>query len=148
MRMGRALMALAVIGVLALVGAWVATEIKRLDEPLNVSTPVRFKVPTGSRFTRVATDLAQRGIIAEPRMWVLYARWKGMASSIKAGEYEIEPGATPRSLLSKMVNGQVLLHSFTIVDGWRVMDMLAAMKKEPRYHGNTARCAERLVRQA
>ena len=124
-------MALAVIGASALAAAWVATEIKRLDEPLNVSAPVRFKVPPGSRFARVATDLAQRGIIAEPRMWALYARWKGMASSIKAGEYEIEPGATPRSLLSKMVNGQVLLHSFTIVDGWRVLDMLAAMKRNP-----------------
>jgi UPF0755 protein len=62
---------------------------------------------------------------------VLYARWKGLASEIKAGEYEIEPGATPRSLLLKMVNGQVLLHSFTIVDGWRVQDMLAAIKKNP-----------------
>jgi UPF0755 protein len=54
-----------------------------------------------------------------------------LASSIKAGEYEIEPGATPRSLLSKMVNGQVLLHSFTIVDGWRVAEMLTAMKRNP-----------------
>jgi len=33
----------------------------------------------------------QRGVIAEPRVWVLYARWKGLASAIKAGEYEIEP---------------------------------------------------------
>ena len=131
MRVGRVLVALAVIGASALAAAWVATEIKRLDEPLNVSAPVRFKVPPGSRFARVATDLAQRGIIAEPRVWALYARWKGVASSIKAGEYEIEPGATPRSLLSKMVNGQVLLHSFTIVDGWRVVDMLAAMKRNP-----------------
>jgi UPF0755 protein len=62
---------------------------------------------------------------------VLYARWKNLASQIKAGEYEIEPGATPRSLLSKMINGQVLLHSLTIVDGWRVADLLAAMKKNP-----------------
>ncbi len=129
MRVRRVLIALAVIGAMA--AAWVATEIKSLDEPLKVPGPVRFKVPPGSRFARVAADLAQRGIIAEPRVWVLYARWKGVASSIKAGEYEIEPGATPRSLLSKMVNGQVLLHSITIVDGWRVLDMLAAMKRNP-----------------
>jgi UPF0755 protein len=30
-----------------------------------------------------------------------------------------------------MVNGQVLLHSFTIVDGWRVHDMLAALRRNP-----------------
>jgi UPF0755 protein len=30
-----------------------------------------------------------------------------------------------------MVNGQVLLHSFTIVDGWRVEDMLGALRRNP-----------------
>lgn len=105
--------------------------LKSIDEPLNAATPLRFKVAPGSRFSRVAADLATRGVVAQPRAWVLYARWKGLASGIKAGEYEIEPGATPRTLLQKLVNGQVLLHSFTIVDGWRVQDMLAALKRNP-----------------
>ncbi len=131
MKVRSLLIALAGISALAAGAAWLAVQVEGLDEPLKVTAPVRFKVAPGSRFARVAADLAQRGIIAEPRVWSLYARWKGVASSIKAGEYEIEPGATPRSLLSKMVNGQVLLHSFTIVDGWRVVDMLAAMKRNP-----------------
>src|SRR6202035_5567741 len=50
----------------------------------------------------------------------------------KAGEYEIQVGTTPRELLTKMVNGQVLLHSFTIVDGWRVQDMLEALRHNPQ----------------
>jgi UPF0755 protein len=116
---------------LAVAGVWAARELESLDEPLKVSAPVRFKVVPGSPLSRVAADLGRRGVIADPRGWELYARWKGLASAIKAGEYEIEPGATPRSLLSKMVNGQVLLHSFTIVDGWRVEDMLAALRKNP-----------------
>jgi UPF0755 protein len=116
---------------LAISAVLVSAGMRSLDEPLNLSAPLRFKVLPGSRFARVAADLGERGVIQQPRVWVLYARWKGLASAIKAGEYEIEPGATPRSLLSKMVNGQVLLHSFTIVDGWRVQDMLAAMKKNP-----------------
>ncbi len=122
--------ALLLIGVGA-AAAWVTAGLKSLDEPLNVTVPVRFKVAPGSRFARVAADLAARGVIASPRVWLLYARWKGVASGIKAGEYEIEPGTTPRSLLSKLVNGQVLLHSFTIVDGWRVQDMLAALRRNP-----------------
>jgi UPF0755 protein len=132
MRVRRILAAAAVLLMaLAIAVALVSAGLRGLDEPLNVSAPLRFKVAPGSRFAHVAADLAERGVIQEPRVWVLYARWKGLASAIKAGEYEIEPGATPRSLLSKMVNGQVLLHSFTIVDGWRVQDMLAAMKKNP-----------------
>jgi UPF0755 protein len=127
---------LLIAGVLALAAAGVAAALieaglRTLDEPLEVSAPLRFKVTPGSRFAHVAAELGHRGVVAEPRVWVLYARWKGLASGIKAGEYEIEPGATPRSLLLKMVSGQVLLHSFTIVDGWRVQDMLAAMKKNP-----------------
>ena len=132
MRGRRVLAVIAVLlGALALAAALLAVGLKRMDEPLNVAAPIRFKVAPGSRFARVAAELSQRGVISEPRLWVLYARWKGLASAIKAGEYEIEPGATPRSLLSKMVNGQVLLHSFTIVDGWRVQDMLAALKRNP-----------------
>ncbi|MGO9515228.1 MAG: endolytic transglycosylase MltG [Steroidobacteraceae bacterium] len=114
-----------------LAGAAVWRGLKSLDEPLKVTAPLRFKVPAGARFAQVAADLASRGVVPEPRAWVLYARWKGLASAIKAGEYEIEPGTTPRALLDKMVSGQVLLHSFTIVDGWRVQDLLLALRRNP-----------------
>jgi UPF0755 protein len=102
-----------------------------LDQPLNVTTPLRFKVPPGARFAHVAADLGRQGVVAQPRLWVLYARWKGSAAAIKAGEYEIDPGLTARGLLEKMVSGQVILHSLTIVDGWRVQDLLAAMRRNP-----------------
>jgi UPF0755 protein len=116
---------------LAAAAALVVSGVKSLDAPLHVTTNLRFKVPPGARFAHVAADLAAQGVIDQPRAWVLYARLKGLASAIKAGEYEIEPGSTPRSLLAKMVSGQVLLHSFTIVDGWRVQDMLGAMRRNP-----------------
>lgn len=132
MRLGRILVPAALaLAAAAGLGTLLASGIRSLDEPLRVSGPIRFKVPPGSRFARVAADLAERGLVPQPRSWVIYARWKGLASSIKAGEYEIDPGATPRSLLLKMVNGQVVLHSFTIVDGWRVEDMLDALRKNP-----------------
>jgi UPF0755 protein len=102
-----------------------------LDEPLHVTEPLRFKVPIGARFAHVAMDLGYQGVVAQPRAWVLYARWKGLAAAIKAGEYEIDPGMTPRTLLGKMVSGQVVLHSMTIVDGWRVQDLLLAMRRDP-----------------
>jgi UPF0755 protein len=121
------LVVLVLAGIAALLGLHA---VRSLDEPLHVTAPLRFKVLPGSRFVRVAADLGEKGVIPEPRVWVLYARLKGLAGAIKAGEYEIEPGTTPRSLLQKMVAGQVLLHSFTIVDGWRVQDLLAALRHD------------------
>jgi UPF0755 protein len=105
--------------------------VRSLDEPLQLAAPVRFKVNPGASFGRVAAELAAQKVIANPRAWVLYARWSHLASAVKAGEYEIQPGTTPRELLTKMVNGQVLLHSFTIIDGWRVQDMLVALRRNP-----------------
>jgi UPF0755 protein len=105
--------------------------VRSLDAPLSVSSATRFKVPAGASFAHVAAELASQGIVAEPKAWVWYARWKGLAAAVKAGEYEILPGTTPRELLMKMVNGQVLLHSFTIVDGWRLQDLLEAMRRNP-----------------
>lgn len=105
--------------------------VRSLDMPLRVSMPLRFKVPSGTSFSHVAAELAAQGVVAQPKAWILYARWKGLASAVKAGEYEIQPGTTPRELLIKMVNGQVLLHSFTIVDGWRVQDLLEALRRNP-----------------
>ena len=114
--------------------------VRSLDEPLNVAAPLRFKVPRRAPASRVWPPiLPARGVVAQPRAWVLYARWKGLASAIKAGEYEIEPGTTPRALLDKLVSGQVVLHSFTIVDGWRVQDLLSALRRNPDIVGHLAR---------
>jgi UPF0755 protein len=125
---------IAIAGLLLLIGLAVAAlwlGIRSLDAPLRLTAPVRFKVLPGASFAHVAADLAAQGIVAQPKAWILYARFKGLAPAVKAGEYEIQPGATPRTLLTKMVNGQVLLHSFTIVDGWRVSDLLEALRRNP-----------------
>jgi len=123
------LFCLLLLGSSAAVVFWLGA--RSLDEPLRLAAPMRFKVVPGASFARVAAQLAGSGAIVNPRAWVLYARWSGLASAVKAGEYEIQPGVTPRELLIKMVNGQVLLHSFTIVDGWRVQEMLAALRRNP-----------------
>jgi UPF0755 protein len=116
---------------LALGAAVVWFGVRSLDEPLRLAAPLRFKVTPGASFARVAAELAAQGVIANPRAWIVFARIRGLAPAVKAGEYEIQPGTTARELLTKMVNGQVLLHSLTIVDGWRVQDLLAALRRNP-----------------
>jgi UPF0755 protein len=123
--------ALAVLLLGAAAAAVLGSGVRSLDAPLRLTAPMRFKVTPGASFAHVATELATQGLVAQPRAWILYARLKGLAPAVKAGEYEILPGTTPRELLMKMVNGQVLLHSLTIVDGWRVQDLLDALRRNP-----------------
>lgn len=122
------LLALLVVGS---IGALAWRAYRSLDTPLNVAEPLRFKVVVGARLSQVTQDLKTRGVLPQPQVLNLYARWRGTASAIKAGEYEIGPGTSPRALLEKLVSGQVLLHSFTIVDGLRVQDILTALHHNP-----------------
>ena len=118
-------------GVLVLGGSLFLRAVRTLDEPLALRAPLRFVVPAGVSFAHVANQLAIQGVVRDARAWTLYARYEHLAQAVKAGEYEIQPGTTPRELLAKMVSGQVLLHAFTIIDGWRVADMLEALKRAP-----------------
>lgn len=59
--------------------------LRSLDAPLNLKSTLRFKVSPGMSFAHLASDLAAQGAVEQPRAWILYARWKGLASAVKAG---------------------------------------------------------------
>lgn len=109
----------------AAVYAW-----RALNAPLNLDDAERrIIVEPGSTLSRVANRLAADGILAHPRLFTLYGRLSGAATDIKVGEFDIPVEATPAELLDLLVSGDVVQYSFTIVEGWRVRDMLAALKE-------------------
>ncbi len=109
------------------IAAW-----RSLDAPLAVPGPsMLFEVANGDSMTAVAAELAAKGVVAHPRILTWYARFEDDAKKIHAGEYELEPGLTPRRLLAKLVEGRVFLHQLTVVEGWRFADLLKALRAEP-----------------
>jgi UPF0755 protein len=124
----------AVLCLLVLAGAAgvARRDLASLDAAIGLPAPLVYRVAAGASLGRVAADLFALGVLPHPRIWAWYGRWNGLAARVKAGEYQIVPGLTPRGLLDKMVRGDVLLHGFTIVDGWRVEDLLAALRKDPQ----------------
>ena len=88
-------------------------------------------VASGTPLRRVTADLAQRKLLVHPVLLDVYARLRGDATRIRAGEYQLLPGMTPLSLVDKLVSGQVYLHQLTIVEGWRFADLLAVVRADP-----------------
>jgi UPF0755 protein len=86
-----------------------------------------FEISAGSSFASVTRQLVSQGVIGDDFWYRLYARWTGEASGIQAGEYLIETGTTPRTLLEQFTRGAVQLYSFTIVEGWNQRDLLQAL---------------------
>ena len=101
-----------------------------LQRPVSVPEEgALYEVRPGAAFAAISRDLAARGIIERPRVFRWYARLKGDAARVHAGEYHIGAGTTPPALLRKLVAGEVVLHSFTIVEGWTFREMLAALTR-------------------
>ncbi|HLF09723.1 MAG TPA: endolytic transglycosylase MltG, partial [Gammaproteobacteria bacterium] len=95
------------------------------------------EVPRGMPLSAVSIDLADRGLLAHPRLLTLYGRATGDATRVRAGEYQLEAGTTPASLMTKLVSGEVYLHQLTVVEGWRFSEFLAALRAHPAIAAGT-----------
>ena len=114
---------------LILVGAagWIwliDTQRQAMERPLSVGDePFVYTVQRGATIGTVARDLEAAGLIVSALRLELHARWSGAASRIKAGEYAFEPGLTTAGLLDRLVEGTVIQHSFTIIEGWTFREL-------------------------
>jgi UPF0755 protein len=139
MKLLRRLFAVAVVVVaLALVGGYLFLR-NWLDTPLAIGNePVTVDVAPGQSLTAVARDLAADGVLTHPRLLALYGRFTGADARMRAGEYAIQPGVTPETLLQLFVSGTVVQHSVTIVEGWTFRDLRKAVADEPTLDHTTA----------
>jgi peptidoglycan lytic transglycosylase G len=105
---------------------------RTLHEPLPIPAEGAWlQVASGAPMRRVTADLSQRGLL--PHAWLLdlYASARGDATRIRAGEYQLTAGMTPLAVIEKLVSGQVFQHQLTIVEGWRFIELLAAVRAHP-----------------
>jgi len=86
---------------------------KFMTAPLPIAEGgVEFEIPAGSSFASVSRKLVATELISNDRWLRLYVRWHDKAGAIQAGDYLIEPGATPKSLLDQFTNGAVRLEDW------------------------------------
>ncbi len=116
---------------LSLVSGWIAWDYQVFtDTPLNVGPEgIILEVPPGTSFRKLASDLHEREIIANPDYFIFLGRWDNAAEKIRAGEYQIDQELTPRTLLLRLVSGAVIQHQLTIVEGWTFRQLLMAVKE-------------------
>ncbi len=97
------------------------------------------QVERGDSFPAVLRKLRAIGVSGGHDLeWQVLARQSGAASKLQVGEYALEPGTTPRQLMLMMRDGKVISHRFTIVEGWNLRELRAALAKaEPLEHDTT-----------
>jgi UPF0755 protein len=86
------------------------------------------QVEPGDSFPIVLGKLQAIGVPSGHSLeWQALARQLGVAGRLQVGEYAVEPGMTPRVLLLHMREGKVVGHRFTIVEGWNLRELRAAL---------------------
>ncbi|WP_449466047.1 endolytic transglycosylase MltG [Stenotrophomonas humi] len=106
--------------------------------PVTPSQP-SVTVASGDSFTTVLGKLRAAGIDeGQDLQWQMLARQMDAAGKLKVGEYSLEPAPTPRELLGNMRQGKVLQYRVTIVEGWNIRQLRAALNRaQPLQHKTT-----------
>jgi UPF0755 protein len=113
-------------GIVTVAGSWwVLNQIMDAAGPHQAE--VRLDIVPGSSVRQVASTLAREGVIKYPRVFEIAVRLDGNATRIQAGEYLLQPRISPRQVLARLLEGRVLLHAITLVEGWTYQEMLGRL---------------------
>jgi UPF0755 protein len=125
---------LALLAALATAGAgwwWV-------HEPLALRSPtVDLSIEPGTLPRSVARAVQDAGVDVNADLLYAWFRLSGQDRLIKAGSYELESGITPRALLRKLARGEEALRAVTLVEGWNIRQVRAALAKADMLKADT-----------
>jgi UPF0755 protein len=118
---------------LALAAAVAGGAVWWLNRPLPLATPtVELSIEPGTNPREVALAWVRAGVRTSPRLLFEWFRWSGEDRRIRAGSYAVEPGVTPRHLLTMMVQGDETLETLRIGEGWTVRQLRAELARAPQ----------------
>ena len=110
-----------------------------LQRPLLLAADsVELSIEPGNTPREIAQAWVDAGVQTPPALLYEWFRWSGQARKIRAGSYEIHAGATPRSLLEKLVQGRETLESVRFIEGWTLRQLRAELARAPQLKPATA----------
>ena len=113
------------VAVVALLGYEVATPPDALQ-----AGPVLVVIPAHDGVLEIANRLQQAGGIRSRASFVLLAGLRGTTRRLKAGEYELDRGASSLDVLTQLESGRVKQHLVLQPEGATVSELARALETE------------------
>lgn len=112
------LVALVIFGLIY--GAW--STITTIFEPpvTNSTQSISLVIQNGENTQQIADDLYKKGLIRNPLAFRIWARIKGLDTTLEAGAYTLTPNMTIDQIIAKLQNGQPDAKPLLVVEGWRL----------------------------
>jgi len=131
----RTLLVATVVALVLVVGAgvlaWRHFEAFR-TAPAGAPEDARLVVERGDGFATILGKLRALGVVVGHDLeWKLLAARMEALPRLQAGEYALSPALSPEAILRKLVEGDVVRYRFTLVEGWSMRDLRAAIARDP-----------------
>lgn len=126
--MKRALVAALVAGfaVGCLGVVWLATRLSPVAEA--GAAEVVFEVTPGDTLARVAENLEAAGLVRDARLAEGWARLRGLAPRLRAGEYALSPAMSAGQIFEHIASGQVVTHAVAVPEGFTAIQIAARLQ--------------------
>ncbi len=98
-----------------------------VSSPSVQPLPCLVVIPEGATLRQVSVLLEQAGVIRNRGSFLTLGKMASADRRMLAGEYELHAGMRPSEILSRIMNGQVVLHAVTIPEGYtfvQITDLL------------------------
>lgn len=100
------------------------------DKSLMMSSDERIlSVESGDGFHNVLKKIRALGVSEGSDFeWKALSREMKVASHMQVGDYAITSGLSPRTILQRIKDGDIIQRKFALIDGWNMRDLRKALK--------------------
>ena len=112
---------------------------------LTIDKPLQFSLSQGSSLRSATRQMHAAGVLDSAWKFELLVRIFGYASRIQAGNYELSGSITPFALLKKITSGDHSQDRITLVEGWTLAQLRAALDAHPALRHDTRGMAESAI---
>ncbi len=101
------------------------------------STPYKFSIAQGSSLKNISQQLTDAEILSNPWSFILLSRYKGLQSSLKAGDYTLTNNISQVALLDYLVKGDVQQYEIKLIEGWTFSQLRKILYEHPAVQNDT-----------
>lgn len=134
-RLGGIAVAVVVLLLLAAGGAWVYLQ-QQFEAPGPLTEETIVIVPRGAGLVTIAGDLAEAGVVSDPRVFALGVRLFADATALQAGEYAFPPGSSMQEAAALIASGQTVVHRLTVPEGLASFEVVALLQEAEALEGD------------
>jgi UPF0755 protein len=100
----------------------------KLTTPGESSESVElFVIEQGDSVIQISENLQTMGLIRDARLFRIYLVWKGLDTSVQAGNYTLDPGMTALDIANRLQDATPSEVTFNVLSGWRKEEIAASL---------------------